>query len=99
MLGVIGLQDDRRLHHRQFLPIVLDKATYAKMMKKETTDLYTYNPTTKSVTPGPDGITESKLYPVGAGYPGNWGTIKVGVNNNSTATLGSQIRYGIPPRR
>jgi hypothetical protein len=61
------------------------------------TDQYTFNTSTNSVTSGPDGIYESLLYPVGSGSPGNWGTIKVGVSNNSTSTLSSQIQYGITP--
>ena len=32
-----------------------------------------------------------------AGLPGNWGTVKIGVDNNSTSTLGDQIRNGITP--
>ena len=79
------------------LPIVLDKVTWEAMMEKKTTDQYSYNVLTKQVTAGADGITESQLYPVKNGLPGNWGTIKIGVTNNSTSTLGAQIRYGITP--
>lgn len=61
------------------------------------TDQYTYNTSNNSVTSGPDGIYESLLYPVGSGSPGNWGTINVGVSNNSTSILSSQIQYGITP--
>jgi hypothetical protein len=49
------------------------------------------------VTKEQDGVPESLLYPVRSGNPGNWGTIKIGVSNNSTSTLGDQIRYGITP--
>jgi hypothetical protein len=66
-------------------------------MAKQSTDQFTYNAATKTVTSGADGIYESQLYPVGSGSPGNWGTIKVGVSNNSTAILSSQIQYGITP--
>jgi hypothetical protein len=79
------------------LPIVLDLPTYKAMIAGQTTDQYTYNASTGTVTSGPDGVTESKLYPVSSGSPGNWGTIKVGVSNNSTSTLSSQIQYGITP--
>ena len=51
----------------------------------------------RTVTSGADGVTESQLYPVTSGSPGNWGTINVGVSNNSTSVLGAQIRYGITP--
>jgi Flp pilus assembly protein TadG len=81
------------------LPIVLDKTTWQAMLagSGQATDQYTYNSATNTVTSGPDGIYESQLYPVGSGSPGNWGTIKVGVSNNSTATLSAQIQYGITP--
>jgi Flp pilus assembly protein TadG len=79
------------------LPIVLDKTTWQTMMAGQSTDQYTYNSSTNTVTSGADGITESLLYPVKNGSPGNWGTIKVGVSNNSTAVLGAQIANGITP--
>jgi Flp pilus assembly protein TadG len=79
------------------LPIVLDEYTYEQMMAGLSTDQYSYDEATNTVSSGPDGITESLLYPVKNGSPGNWGTIKVGVSNNSTSTLGAQIRYGITP--
>jgi Flp pilus assembly protein TadG len=79
------------------LPIVLDVDTWKAMMVGTTTDQYTYNASINTVTSGADGITESLLYPVESGNPGNWGTIKVGVSNNSTSTLSAQIQYGITP--
>jgi Flp pilus assembly protein TadG len=79
------------------LPIVLDITTYHAMLAGTTTDQYKYNPATKTVTSGTDGVTESKLYPVVSGSPGNWGTVKVGVSNNSTAVLSDQILNGISP--
>lgn len=85
------------------LPIVLDKSTYDQMVQGNTTDQYAYSPPAEgaggfgTVRSGGDGITESKLYPVVTGNPGNWGTVKIGVSNNSTSTLGAQIRYGITP--
>jgi hypothetical protein len=80
------------------LPIVLHKDNYDAMMAGSTSDEYSYNPATGAVTTGSDGVKESLLYPVRTGS-GNWGTIKVGVSNDSTATLGAQIRYGITPEQ
>jgi Flp pilus assembly protein TadG len=81
----------------QLLPIVLDQTTYNNMIQGLTQDNYTWNESTQTVSSGPDGVTESVLYPVGSGSPGNWGTIKVGVSNNSTSVLSAQIQYGITP--
>lgn len=79
------------------LPIVLDLPTYNNMIAGLTSDKYTYNDSTGTVSSGADGISESCLYPVCSGSAGNWGTIKVGVTNNSTSTLNSQILNGITP--
>lgn len=79
------------------LPIVLDSTTWNAMMAGTTTDQYTYDSGSKTVSLGADGITESKLYPVASGDPGNWGTINVGVTDNSTSILQSQILNGITP--
>jgi Flp pilus assembly protein TadG len=82
------------------LPIVLDQVTYYAMLTNNpliVTDQFNYNTATGAVSSGPDGVYESKLYPVSSGDPGNWGTVKIGVSNNSTATLSDQIQYGITP--
>ncbi|SIO23916.1 Putative Tad-like Flp pilus-assembly [Singulisphaera sp. GP187] len=79
------------------LPIVLYIDNWRAMMAGSTNDDYAFNPATKTVTSGSDNIHESLIYPIQSGSPGNWGTIKVGVSNNSTSTLGDQIRNGITP--
>jgi Flp pilus assembly protein TadG len=85
------------------LPIVMDGAAYNRMVGGSGGDSYAFSsggynpPNSNGVTSGADGITESVVYPVSAGSSGNWGTIKFGVSNNSTATLGSQISNGITP--
>ena len=83
------------------LPIILDYRTYDDMIdeSKSTTDQFRYDPDSKRVLAGPDGVEESQLYPVKNGYPGNWGTVKIGVSNNSTKTLGDQIRNGVTPQQ
>lgn len=81
------------------LPIVLHKDNWKAMMDGTTHDDYAFNTATKTVTSGSDNIHESLIYPIQSGSPGNWGTIKVGVSNNSTSTLGDQIRYGITPEQ
>jgi hypothetical protein len=80
------------------MPFVLDKTTYTDMINRTTADQYFYCPPPNAyVSAGADGVPESQLYPVGTGSPGNWGTINVGVSNNSTSILASQIQYGITP--
>ena len=60
------------------------------------TDIWNYN-SDGQVVPGSDGIREVNLFPQGTGSPGNRGTVKIGTDNNSTATIVSQILYGITP--
>jgi hypothetical protein len=81
----------------QLLPIALDKTTWQSMMAGQTQDQYTYNASNNTVTSGSDGVTESVLFPVGTGSPGNWATLNIGVSNNSASTLSSQIQNGITP--
>jgi Flp pilus assembly protein TadG len=79
----------------RILPIALDQPTWIQMMTGQTTDLYSYDPISQTVSSGADGVTESQLFPVANGSPGNWGTLRIGVFNNGTATIGQQITDGI----
>ncbi len=85
------------------LPLVMDSAAYSRMVSGTGGDSYTFTPANynppnaNGVTSGADGVTESVAYPVTTGLSGNWGTIKFGVSNNSTSTLGDQISNGVTP--
>jgi hypothetical protein len=61
-------------------------------------DNYAYDPETGAVSSGSDGILELNFYPgAGGGQlpPGNFGTVDIGADNNSTADVRRQILYGI----
>ncbi|MFO0840113.1 MAG: pilus assembly protein TadG-related protein [Phycisphaerae bacterium] len=61
-------------------------------------DNYRYDPTTKTVVAGSDGVPELNLYPGSGGTqlpPGNFGTVDIGSPNNSTADISRQIRDGV----
>lgn len=80
------------------LPMVLSQTAYNSIFTNRI-DNYSYSPNGGAygtVTSGSDGVYETSIYPDYSG-PGNWGTIKVGVSNNSTSTLGAQIANGITP--
>ena len=96
--AVAGVKSDGT-SNINLLPIVLDVSTWQAMMAGSTLDQYAYNTATGAVAAGADGVAESKLFPVSSGSPGNWGTINVGVSNNSTSILRSQIQYGITPQQ
>ena len=76
------------------IPIALSLTTYNAMLSNLTTDNYTANPTDHTVSSGSDGIYESTLYPVNSGA-GNWGTVNIGVSNNSTSFINGQISNGV----
>jgi Flp pilus assembly protein TadG len=57
-------------------------------------DDWSYNPTTQAYTNGSDGIHEVKLYPTKGTTPGNFGTVDLGLANNSTSDISRQILNG-----
>jgi Flp pilus assembly protein TadG len=83
-------------HDAMILPFALDQQTWDSLATAGT-DSYKYDPATHTVSSGTDNIKEVNLYPQGTGAPGNRGTVKIGVSNNSTAILSAQIRNGITP--
>jgi hypothetical protein len=81
----------------KLLPFALDVNTWNAAVNGNTglPDLFSYNPITKLVTLGSDGIREINLYPQKGIAPGNFGTVNIGTSNNSTATVIQQILNGI----
>ncbi|MEZ5942311.1 MAG: TadG family pilus assembly protein [Planctomycetaceae bacterium] len=80
------------------LPIALDVYTWDAVMAAENyNDNFTYNDENRTVTTGGDNIREINIYPEGSPNlpPGNRGTVDFGLNNNSTADISRQIRYGL----
>lgn len=86
------------------LPFALDESTWNTLVSSSSgggcgpsgpSDNYTWNPTTKTISNGNDGIGEVNLYPQGTGSPGNRGTVDIGSSNNSTADITRQINSGI----
>jgi Flp pilus assembly protein TadG len=93
--SIKGFSPVNNVLNASLLPIVLYVENYNQMLAGTTHDDYSYDPATNRVTGGSDNIHESLLYPVSNDSAGNWGTINVGVTNNSTSTLGDQIQNGI----
>jgi hypothetical protein len=98
--GAVGFKVTSRTGNADILPLALHVNAWNALLARTGTvsDNYTYSDHTDSVSAGADGIVELNLYPgsgVGQLPPGNFGTVNIGSNNNSTAHLSSQIRYGI----
>jgi Flp pilus assembly protein TadG len=80
------------------LPYTLDETTWNILVGGTSgTDAYCWNPESKTVSVGADGIVEVNLFPQGTGSPGNRGTVDIGSSNNSTATIEQQILNGVSP--
>lgn len=77
------------------LPYALDLQTWNALLAGQTADQWTWNPATKTISSGADGILEANLFPQGTGSPGNRGTVDIGGSNNSTADIARQIVHGI----
>jgi hypothetical protein len=80
----------------EILPFALDQDTWNGLCDHGS-DVYRYDPDTKTVSAGSDGIKEVNLFPQGTGSPGNRGTVDIGSSNNSTADIARQILNGVTP--
>lgn len=89
----------------QLLPFTVHVDAWQGLMDRTQTagDNYSYDPVTKTVSQGSDGIFEINMYPGGGNGgkgsgqlpSGNFGTVDIGKANNSTADISRQIRSGV----
>ena len=79
------------------IPFAMDEDTWDNMLAGGGTDSWSYDPVTKTVSAGSDGVREVNLYPFGTGAPGNRGTVDIGSSNNSTNDISRQILHGVSP--
>ncbi|HOA75533.1 MAG TPA: TadG family pilus assembly protein [Phycisphaerae bacterium] len=110
---IAGYRVTNKTGNAQLLPFTVHVDAWNGLLNGTVTtgDNFRYDPVTKTVSPGSDGIYEINMYP-GAGNgqgngkkpkessdgqlpPGNFGTVDIGAANNSTADISRQIRYGI----
>lgn len=79
------------------LPIAYDEPSWNALLAGTGSDDYAYSSSSGAVSSGSDGVLEIDLYPYGnqSLTPGNRGTVKIGVSNNSTSTLSAQILNGV----
>lgn len=90
----VGFQAPADGSNLNILPFALDETTWEDLPVTGA-DTWSYNPQSKSVSAGADGIREVNLFPQGTGSPGNRGTVDIGSSNNSTADIARQIVSGI----
>jgi hypothetical protein len=68
-----GFQSPTNGGNIQILPFALDKQTWDDMLAGGGTDNWKWDPVSKTVSSGSDGVHEINLYPQGTGAPGNRG--------------------------
>jgi hypothetical protein len=76
------------------LPFAVKIESWNALLAGSGSDLWSWNPDTKNVTSGGDGVLELNIYPINAA-PGNFGTVDVGNPNNSTTDIKRQINEGV----
>lgn len=77
------------------IPFAVKESMWNDLMAGNGPDSYSYNPTTKTVSNGGDGVRELNIFPHNTNASGNSGTVDVGSSGNSTADLKRQIEEGI----
>lgn len=98
--GVIGWRVTDETGNAGLLPFALRKTYWDQLLAGTYTtgDNYAYNSDTGAVSSGSDGILELNLYPGSGGGqlpPGNFGTVDIGSESNSSADIARQILYGV----
>ena len=77
------------------LPIAVKETLWNSLLAGNGSDDWTWNKSTKRITPGGDGVVEINIYPRDNASSGNSGTVDIGPSNNSTSHLSYQITDGI----
>lgn len=76
------------------LPFAIDQNTWDNLATFGT-DVWRYDPDSKTVGSGPDGIKEINLFPQSTGVTGNRGTLDIGSGDSSTDDAARQIVDGV----
>ncbi|MEE9293915.1 MAG: pilus assembly protein TadG-related protein [Phycisphaerae bacterium] len=98
--GVVGFRAPPGGPNSKLIPLALHVDAWEALLDGTQTvgDNYGYDNDTKTVVPFGDGLAELNIYPGGgAGQlsPGNFGTVDIGSDSNSTADVARQIREGV----
>jgi hypothetical protein len=97
--SVVGFEVTSETGNADLLPFTVKKDDWDALLAGVGADSYNYSSGT--VTNGSDGVLELSMYPLSNGTggggvaPGNFGTVDIGTDDNSTAVLSRQIREGV----
>jgi hypothetical protein len=101
----VGFRVTEETQKCSVMPFVVKRQDWQNLLAHGADDHWAYDPDTKAVNSGSDGIPELKIFPEkanpsngknkGTGItPGNFGTVDIGNNNNAAPDLLRQIREG-----
>lgn len=98
--GAVGWRVTEKTGNAGLMPFALKYHVWTDLLAgiSNVGDNFTYDAETGEVISGGDGILELNLYPGSGGTqlpPGNFGTVDIGSDNNSTADLARQILFGV----
>ena len=97
--GVTGFRVTEHTGNSGLMPFALDINDWRSLLAGAGTDSWSYNPATRTLSAGSDGVKELKLFPTKVNpsgiTPGNFGTVNVGPPANSSAVLKRQISEGV----
>ena len=98
--GITGFHATEDTGNTSLLPFAIDVKDWHNLLNGAGSDEWTYNPKTKVVSSGSDGLRELSLFPdTQQGHsgitPGNFGTVDIGSADNSSSTVMRQIRDGV----
>ena len=97
--GITGFRVTEHTQNSGLMPFALDIKDWQNLLAGAGTDTWSYNPDTRALSAGSDGVKELKLFPTKVNpsgiTPGNFGTVNVGPPANSSAVLKRQISSGV----
>lgn len=97
--GLTGFKSKSHVPFTSLLPFTMKITDWQALEAGAGTDDFDVDSGNDTVSSGGDGVAEGKMFPErnqGGGItPGNFGTIDIGHNNNSTADLVRQITEGV----
>jgi hypothetical protein len=101
---IVGFRPTAKTGNSTLIPLAIELASWINLLDlsdgslfdEDGQDNWSYDPDTKQVTAGSDGIRELDLFSnKDANSPGNFGTLTIGTSHIDTHALQDQIRNGL----
>jgi hypothetical protein len=109
--ATVGFRVTEHTGNASLMPFAVDIQAWEDLLDGQGNDIWTYDPETRTISPGQDDLPELNMFPGGGNAgggggngngnggnaitPGNYGTVDVGNPNNGAPDLRRQIREGV----